>query len=347
MQREDTVGLDDSGLPAPRRPGVPLFCRATAAAPEPRVADLSALLGEIDSLRTTLQADLSLAAAALDAGADQLAGELVDGDLLAMHDFEVRALAHLQTMDQGTQAGLAAEQSVAAAAPAKRRRLLPAGPLLVAAAALVGFVVGVVPERAASEPKPVMSSAAQASDALSRLARQGAPSEELRAAAEQLNDEVIELIAASEGSPATAFEALMLLQRSTDLLVNQGNQGSLRNVLATARRLSEQLRRALPPAVQRSHPPALTGLVAPPAEQQQPPWRTEPADEPSSPRSQAASPAPAPSAEPSAEPSAAPAPTEPASAEPTPAAPSSPAPSADASNHDRPAVIAGELPEFG
>ena len=67
------MGLDDSWLPAPRRPGVPLFCRATAAAPEPRVADLSALLGEIDSLRTTLQADLSLAAAALDAGADQLA----------------------------------------------------------------------------------------------------------------------------------------------------------------------------------------------------------------------------------------------------------------------------------
>ena len=55
----------DDDTPLAARPG---FARLGLhrAEPPPRLGDLSALLAEIDSLRTTLHTDLSLAAAALD-----------------------------------------------------------------------------------------------------------------------------------------------------------------------------------------------------------------------------------------------------------------------------------------
>lgn len=352
------MGRDDGRLPAPGPTGVPRSRRPTAAVPEPRVAELSALLGEIGLLRTTLQADLSLAAAALEAGAGSLAGELVDGDIGAVRDFELRALARLRAMDDGEPAGRhpgrhpATAVSATAALTAgdtvtpqaKRRRLLPArllpaAPLLAAAAALVGFAVGVVPERSTVQPAPAMSSAAAASHELSQLALQGAPAEQLRQAAEQLNEQVRQLIAAPTRGPATAAEALTLLQRGSEVLADSGDQRPLQTVLAQTRQLTAELRRESSPALR----PVLPRVVTDPLAQQQQSSRLSP------PRSKA----PPLPASPATQPTTAPAPLP--TSEPYPAAESAPGPAPAPTKTPRsgqggeglPFPAPDQLPDFG
>lgn len=261
------------------------------AEPPPRLGDLSALLAEIDGLRTSLQADLSMVAAALDADAVPVAQELIDEDLLAVAGFEDRALGHLQVM-KGAEASQHSAKEAGPVAPplptlaqvrARRRRRAMSAPLLVAAAALLGFAAGAVPERM-TEPPPASivastSVAAEASYELSRLVLEGAPSDELRQAAEVLHDGVVEMIATSEGNPATAAEAMMLLQYSNEVLVLAGDQGSLQGVLAQGRELTEHLRGSLSPAAP-GVVPVLTGR--PPALAPQPLRRVESAPTPTS-----------------------------------------------------------------
>ncbi len=261
------------------------------AEPPPRLDELSALLAEIDGLRTALQTDLSLAAAALDADAVPLAQELIEGDLLAVQGFEDRALGHLQVMKGAEEATPPAQDAAPVAqiptvaqVRARRRRRATSAPLLVAAAALLGFAAGVVPERMAQQPPSSSvastSGAAEASYELSRLVLEGAPSDELRQAAEVLHDGVVEMIATSEGNPATAAEAMMLLQYSNEVLVLASDQGSLQGVLAQGRELTEHLRGTLSPGAP-GVVPVLTGR--PPALAPQPLRRPEPAPAPTSP----------------------------------------------------------------
>lgn len=238
----------------------------------PRVAGLSALLADISTLRTTLQADLSLAAAALDEGEAELAGQLVAGDVVAVRNFEARAFAALQAMDREPatrktriRQALTRKTRPRRQAPTRltptgrrsgaggvRRRLVPTAPLLVAAAALIGFALGVVPDPPA--PAPVMSSAAGASYELNRLAVAGASTAQLRTAAEQLNDEVAAVVAASGGSPAAAAEALLLLERGSEVLLDQGDARQMQGVLSETRQLADQLRSTLPANLQQSFP---------------------------------------------------------------------------------------------
>lgn len=247
----------DGQVPAPRRSALPRLRRPmspselpfTAAAEEdtPRVADLSALLHDIDSLRLTLQTDLSLAAAALDAGADELAGELVDGDISEVRAFSARAAHRLAELED---AG-AAQDEDPVAVPLRRRRIMSAGPLMAAAAALIGFVAFVPDRGPVSSPDTTMTSAAMAGYELSRLAEQGAPDEELLLAAEELNNELAELIAQAAHDPAAAQQALMLLETTTAVLSRQGDSNVLRSVMAETRALRARLRNALPASAQR------------------------------------------------------------------------------------------------
>ncbi len=227
---------------------------AERAGGRPRVAGLSALLADISTLRTTLQADLSLAAAALDEGAEQVAGELIADDVVAVREFEARAFAALAAMDDKTRTRRSTRIRTRRPGRARgvRHRLVPTAPLLVAAAALIGFAVGGVPERA--EPAPVMSSAAGASYELNRLAVAGASTAQLRNAAEQLNDEVAAVVAASGGSPAATAEALLLLERGSEVLLDQGDSRQMQGVLTETRQLADQLRRTLPAGLQQSFP---------------------------------------------------------------------------------------------
>ncbi len=79
---------------APALSGVPVQVDGRRAA-------LDALLGELGALRLTLGTDLSLAAGAVEEGADGLAGALVQGDRADLAAFEQRALRHLRTLEQG------------------------------------------------------------------------------------------------------------------------------------------------------------------------------------------------------------------------------------------------------
>ena len=326
----------DGQVPAPRRAALPIRRRTADTRPaspvqlpfgvpdedRPRVADLSALLGEIDALRLTLQTDLSLAAAALEADAAGLAVELVDGDLAEVRAFGARSAARfadlqadeLVEVDEADEL-VADEVPVVAALP--RRRILSAAPLMAAAAALIGFVAFVPDRGGVQSPETTMTSAAMAGWELNRLAREGAPDEALRLAAMELNDELAELIAQAATDPAAAQQALMLLDSTTEVLAGQDERGVLRDVLAEARALRERLRDTLPAekrttrttrTVIRSVAPAL-----PRVEEQSERPRTSSA--PASPKP-SSSPKPSPSAAPTSPP---PAPSpEPSSASPEP-----------------------------
>lgn len=324
----------DGPVPAPRRPGVPLFRRSPAEPaaglpplqPDtPRVADLSALLADIDALRTSLQTDLTLAAAALEAGADEIAADLVDSDLGEVRAFSARAaerLGSLAGLDAPEHGDAAGSDEVPADEPVvplrSRRRVLAGAPLLVAAAALLGFVAGVVPERAA-EPQPpaAMASAAMATSfELSRLADAGASPEQLREVAEELNDELAALVARAASDPAAAEQAMILLQTTTEVLARQGDTSVLRDVMAQARALRQQLTQALPPAPQRPGTRSVRPVrpvVVPALPRTEPEQRRD-----AGPQSPAPRPSPKPTAAPKPTPSAEPTPT----ATPTPAEPS-------------------------
>lgn len=312
----------DGQVPTPRRPGLLRLRRVAPAAPDrptsvpsaaqdaaPRVADLSALLREIDSLRLTLQTDLTLAAAALDAGADELACELVDADIAELHGFAARAdksLARLNAAEQGP-----AAHHLPVAVPVRRRRMLSAGPALAAAAAILGFVV-FAPDRGTPAGDTSMTSAVMAGYELNRLAELGAPPEELREAAEELNDELAELIAQAADDPAAARQALMLLEQTSDVLTRQPDRGVLRDVIAEVSVLRARLRESLP-VVRPPVRPAVRPVVpqAPRVPRVQDKERERPADSAAPKGSPKPSPKPSPTkaAPAAATPSPAPAPT--------------------------------------
>jgi hypothetical protein len=82
----------------------------------PRAVALDALLRELDGLRLTLETDLSLAAAAVDAGADVLARGILAGDQDELHAFQDRTLEQLRRFP------------VAIPPPGPGRHLVPAHP---------------------------------------------------------------------------------------------------------------------------------------------------------------------------------------------------------------------------
>jgi len=82
----------------------------------PRAVSLDALLRELDGLRLTLETDLSLAAAAVDAGADVLARGILAGDQDELHAFQDRTLEQLRQLP------------ATVPAPRVARRLVPAHP---------------------------------------------------------------------------------------------------------------------------------------------------------------------------------------------------------------------------
>lgn len=158
-----------------------------------------------------------------------------------------------------------------------------------------------------------MTSATMAGLELSRLAEEGAPDEELRLAAMELNDELEALIEKAADDPAAAQQALMLLDQTSEVLALQGDSGVLRGVMAETAMLRERLRDALPDVVKRpGRPPVRPLLPVVPRPQ------AEPAKERASSPAPKASPMPASTPQPS--PSATPAPAAP-TASPAPSAP--------------------------
>ncbi|MGZ6793074.1 MAG: hypothetical protein ACXVFV_08980 [Mycobacteriales bacterium] len=258
----------------------------------PRIGPLDALLREVDGLRLSLETDLGLAADAVEAGAPQAALDLVVAERAGLRDFEDRALAHL--------ADLAGDELP----PRARRRWwsrVPAAPF-VAAAAVVGFLVGVVPHTTGTPTAPLTASPASASQSLAELAQLAAQGQtaEVRTAANALHSQLLALVAEARTNPAAARQGLLLLSAERAVIAQSGDSSALGDVLAASTHLSRLILSALPAAAPTA--PAQPAVVVPT------PGRASSSPAPASspaPRTSSApaSPAPKPSSSPTPRPS--------------------------------------------
>ena len=294
-----------------------------------RVPGLAALLRDVDNLRQSLRTDLSLAATAAAAGEPELASFVLHGPDLGtsttLAAFEQRALAHLTSLELAER-GAPGDQGPRApgghSAPAlrtrtRRRRLIPAAPILAAAAALFGMLVGLSPHTSRTSLTGADTAATAALARVSQLAFGDAPAAELSAAAAALHASLLPLVAQAAANPQAAAQALSILQVETDILQRSSNPGLLLDVIDQAQVLVRQLLAALPSRLP-------VGVTV------QPERTPDPA-----PATRAPSPAP-PSPAPRTSPSASPTRTTPAPSSPATRRPASPTPAA---NSPSPGVV--------
>jgi hypothetical protein len=262
--------------------------------PGPRIAELDALLREVDNLRCTLRRDLTLAATAAEAGADDLAGWLLLGEDGEVRAFEERALAHLSALEDADH--LVSQPDVAAIpAPRRAHRMLPAAPLVAAAAAVVGFLTGAVPGTSGPLTSPKTSnSALQSYSELTRLASNGASTSRISAAAQKFHSDLAPLVASAGSNPDAAEKAIALLQSERAVIAGEADSPALRAVLAQADLLVRQLRRSTRVVVPAAPVTRDSSRSASPAPKSSPAAKASPSPSPK------ASPKPSPSASPSA-----------------------------------------------
>jgi hypothetical protein len=292
---------EGEGTVRPLRPGSPTSSGARETAESvlpglPRVGALDALLREVDGLRLTLETDLSLAAAAVEAGAPQIAGDIIDSDRASLRRFESRALDHL------------AELSAADLAPpeiARRSwwRRVPATPF-VAAAAVVSFLVMVAPQtgQPSGSITATQVSAGERLQEITDLAASG-QTNGIRNAAANLHSQLLALVAQAKTDPVAAQRGLQLLLDERAIISQSGDSQSLGDVLAASNTLTTLILNALPrTAVPKA--PRLAAVVP----------TVAPSSKPSASPSAKASTKP--SAKPSVQPSASPAPQSSSSSQP-------------------------------
>ena len=309
---------------------------------EPRIADLDALLRDVDDLRGALRRDLSLAATAADAGESDLAAWLVTQDD-GLRAFEARALGHLDALAQADD-DLLGDEATPAARP--RRRMLTPAPFAAAAALVFAFVIGVgTPSTSLDPATPAADNAAALAsyDAFSQLALEGGSVSQISAAAQEFHADLAPLVSAPGTDPAVVSQMIRLLQSERAMLIAGGTSThELTQVLREADRLVARLRANLNQA----------GLPVP-APEQKPRPEPSPAKErqrsSERPAASSTSPSPKPTAsspKPSASPTAAsPKPTA-SPTSPTSPAPSPTAPSPRPSNEPTPTPTApGPLPK--
>jgi hypothetical protein len=246
-------------LRAVRAAATPVPARETAESvlPNlPRVGALDALLREVDGLRLSLETDLTLAAAAVEGGAPQMAIEIIDNDLDGLRAFESRALDHLSDLAHPAQ-----DQ------PASRRwwSHVPAAPFVAAAA--VGFLLGVVPHTGGATPGQISASPASASQSLANLTRLAADGQtsQVRDAASTLHSQLMVLIDQAGSNPNAAKQGLLLLASERAVIAQSGDSQALRDVLAASNSLSNLILNALPAAVRTFAPTAPPVAVAVPS----------------------------------------------------------------------------------
>ena len=207
----------------------------------PRVAALDALLREVDGLRLTLETDLGAAADAVEAGDLKLAHDIIDTDVTGLRGFENRALGNLSALSAAPMV-----------APGERHwwSRVPAAPF-VAAAALVGFLVGVLPtDLAPPATDSVTRLAANSSlGQLTQLASSGAPASQLQAASDRLHADLASLIAGSKNDPEIARQVLAWLSAERHVLQSTGDSSAITLLLRQSDALSRSVTAALPPAV--------------------------------------------------------------------------------------------------
>ena len=219
--------------------------RASRPAPEPveppRVEALEALLREVDGLRLTLETDLTLAAAAVESGIPKMASEILDNDRDALRRFEERALGHLAELD--TPAPRRSVWAQAHAAP------------IVAAAALVGVLAGVVPQvvNPSTDTPATTVAASDSLERLQQLAEQG-DTAQVRAASAELHRQLASVVANASADPVAAQTALMLLTYEQSAIVRSGDRKALEDVLRQSQALARAIVAQLPASARSAAP---------------------------------------------------------------------------------------------
>ncbi len=259
----------------------------------PRVGALDALLREVDGLRLTLETGLSLAASAVDAGSPGLALDILEDDRSSLAAFQDRALGHL--------ADLSATPVVSTARRSRFR--VPAAPF-VAAAAIVGFLVGVVPTTGSNGADEVRVSTVAANSSLDQLKAFAAVgnTSQVRMTAATLHQQLLAVVAQAGSDPAAAERALLMLSIERNAIEASGDSVALRDVLVRSAALAKRIRNSLPSTI-RSAIPAAPALEVPRTASPSPKAAT------ASPKPATASPTPSPSASPKPSPSASPKPS--------------------------------------
>jgi hypothetical protein len=206
---------------------------------------LSALLGEVNALRLTLDSDLTIAAAAADAERDDIAGDILDSDREELAAFAARAQLRLDGVDD----------SPAPAPAAAGRRLRVLGPVLVAASVAIALVIGAVggastskqPTTRALGPNRLVSEQVTASYAdLRRAADGGASPSLIVAAAKRLHRSLVPMLHNPSANPASVQRVLHMLAFETAVLENNP---AAAHVLAQARALVARLAAQVKPTV--------------------------------------------------------------------------------------------------
>ena len=236
----------------------------SAAGADPTPEGVSRLLSELADLRLLLSSDLSIAAAAVDAEAFDIASEVLGDEHERLNSLQARILRSV------TPAPRPVEQPVPLAA-ARRRRLLgrlPAGaaPALAAAAvAAAVFGATAVPSLHSSRPSLAadVDHATDSYDAFSRIAtsRTG-DAADVQAAAAQLHASLQPLIDAAGTDPESAQRALELLQ-AEQLVLMQSKPAGAMAILQEAHRLVLRLRAAAPAVVPSAATRPITSSPAP------------------------------------------------------------------------------------
>ena len=269
----------------------------------PRVGSLDALLREVGSLRLTLETDLSLAAAAVEAGHPGVAAEILGSDRASLGQFEASALGHLHALDRVPDA------------PAARRSARASLTPLLATAAALALAFGFAPQVLHQDQNVLDAAAASAQTSLDQLQDFAAEGNtvQVRVAAASLHAQLVDAIATADSDPASAQQALLLLSYERDAIAQSGNSAALHDILVQSVALANRIRAAMPARLRNNVPKAPVVVLAEPS----PTSSTKPKPTATASASPAAKPSatasPTPSAKPTATPSSSPSPDSPGS----------------------------------
>jgi hypothetical protein len=210
---------------------------------------LDELLGEVRELRLTFIADLSTAASAVEAGAPEIASDIVGADRRELARFFRVADDQLRELERAAYRPEPATET-ASARPASRMRrrvavAVPAIPLVGALTMAAAAAAGVLPVPGISHgqshrPATVVVGDVPALQQLETVVNSDPSAQQVIAAADKLHQQIVALIATSGGDPARADAIAQLLQMERALLLSKRPPGA-QAVLAATRSLITQL----------------------------------------------------------------------------------------------------------
>lgn len=225
-----------------------LFDRSRKGADPARAYPLEELVENLHDLRLTLAADLTAAAGAADAGADDVARDIIDADRLELARFARVANLNLERMT-----------SPARKEPSQwRRRLvtaLPVVPVVSAMALSAAAATGVLHLPGTGESHAPSAAVIQNADAaplstynqLVKVLDSDPSASQVIAAASKLHKQLSQLLAISTGNPSQTEEVARLLRMEQNLLLRTQPPGAA-IVLDASRKLAEQLVSVTPSA---------------------------------------------------------------------------------------------------